>query len=453
LAKQSADALPKKELSLFDSTCIIVGIIIGAGIYQMAPDIAKGAGCWWGVLALWIVGGLLSLCGALCYAELATAYPKQGGDYVYLSHAYGKWAGFLFGWAQLTVVRPGDIAVMAFAFATYARTIWDPMAGYPAYSQRLFAGAATVILTVINIVGVKEGKWTQNLLTVVKALGLLAIVGVAFVAPQTTATQPTFDALPVSLALVFVLFTYGGWNEMAYVAAEVKDARRNIVRALVLGTGAVILLYLLVNSAFLYTLGYEGLATSEAVANDAISVAFPKIGGGLISALVCVSALGAVNGLVFTGARISYAMGAEHKTFRVLGRWHERTGTPAWALLVQGAIAVSLIMVFGSFVDTLLYAAVAVYAFYLATSLAVIVLRFKEPSVERPYRVTGYPVTTLVFSAVCGFLIYSCVTYAWAFKRISLAVLLSVLMAGMFIYWLTDVRGSAGLHSDHEDEA
>ncbi|KPK34965.1 MAG: hypothetical protein AMJ65_17730 [Phycisphaerae bacterium SG8_4] len=453
MAKQSADALPKKELSLFDSTCIIVGIIIGAGIYQMAPDIAKGAGCWWGVLALWIVGGLLSLCGALCYAELATAYPKQGGDYVYLSHAYGKWAGFLFGWAQLTVVRPGDIAVMAFAFATYARTIWDPMAGYPAYSQRLFAGAATVILTVINIVGVKEGKWTQNLLTVVKALGLLAIVGVAFVAPQTTATQPTFDALPVSLALVFVLFTYGGWNEMAYVAAEVKDARRNIVRALVLGTGAVILLYLLVNSAFLYTLGYEGLATSEAVANDAISVAFPKIGGGLISALVCVSALGAVNGLVFTGARISYAMGAEHKTFRVLGRWHERTGTPAWALLVQGAIAVSLIMVFGSFVDTLLYAAVAVYAFYLATSLAVIVLRFKEPSVERPYRVTGYPVTTLVFSAVCGFLIYSCVTYAWAFKRISLAVLLSVLMAGMFIYWLTDVRGSAGLHSDHEDEA
>jgi APA family basic amino acid/polyamine antiporter len=257
----------------------------------------------------------------------------------------------------------------------------------------------------------------------------------------------------VSLALVFVLFTYGGWNEMAYVAAEVKDARRNIVRALVLGTGAVILLYLLVNSAFLYTLGYEGLATSEAVANDAISVAFPKIGGGLISALVCVSALGAVNGLVFTGARISYAMGAEHKTFRVLGRWHERTGTPAWALLVQGAIAVSLIMVFGSFVDTLLYTAAAVYAFYLATSLAVIVLRFKEPSVERPYRVTGYPVTTLVFSAVCGFLIYSCVTYAWAFKRISLAVLLSVLMAGMFIYWLTDVRGSAGLHGDHEDEA
>lgn len=453
MATPVTGALPRRELSLFDSTCIIVGIIIGAGIYQMAPDIAKGAGSWWGVLALWAVGGLLSLFGALGYAELATAYPKEGGDYVYLSRAYGKWAGFLFGWAQLTIVRPGDIAVMAFAFATYARTIWDPLASSPAYSQRLYAAGATIILTVINILGVKEGKWTQNLLTVVKALGLLAIVGVAVIAPQQTAAEATFGALPVSLALIFVLFTYGGWNEMAYVAAEVKEPRRNIVRALVLGTGAVILLYLLVNGAFLYTLGYAGLAASKAVANDAISTAFPRIGGGLISALVCISALGAVNGLVFTGARISYAMGAEHRSFRVFGRWHERTGTPAWALLVQGVIAVSLIMVFGSFVDTLLYTAAAVYAFYLGTSLAVIVLRFKEPHVERAYRVTGYPVTTLIFCAVCGFLIYSCVTYAWAFKRISLVVLLSVLVAGVVVYWLTDVRGSAGRGAGSKIEA
>jgi len=333
--------------------------------------------------------------------------------------------------------------VMAFAFATYMRAIWDPLASHPAYSQRLFAATATIILTVINILGVKEGKWTQNLLTVVKALGLLAIVGVAVVAPKGGAIEATFDALPVSLALIFVLFTYGGWNEMAYVAAEVKNPNRNIVRALVLGTGAVILLYLLVNGAFLYTLGYAGLATSEAVASDAIATTFPRIGGRLISALVCISALGAVNGLVFTGARISYAMGAEHKTFKVLGKWHERTGTPAWALLVQGIIAVSLIMIFGSFVDTILYTAAAVYAFYLGTSLSVIVLRIKEPHIERPYRVTGYPVTTLIFCAVCALLIYSCVSYALATRRASIVVLLSVLVAGMIVYWLTDIRGSA----------
>jgi APA family basic amino acid/polyamine antiporter len=441
-------AIPKKELSLFDSTCIIVGIIIGAGIYQMAPDIARGAGSWSGVLLIWIAGGLLSLCGALCYAELATAYPKEGGDYIYLSRAYGNWAGYLFGWAQLTIVRPGDIAVMAFAFATYARTIFDPLASHSALSQRLFAAVATIILTTINILGVKEGKWTQNLLTVVKGLGLLAIVGVAVFAPKVSTSTADFDPMPLSLALVFVLFTYGGWNEMAYVAAEVKNSRHNIVRALVLGMGAVILLYLLVNGAFLYTLGYTGLATSEAVANDAISTVFPKTGGRLISALVCISALGAVNGLVFTGARISYAMGAEHKTFKIFGKWHERTGTPVWALIVQGIIAVTLIMVFGSFIDTILYTAVAVYAFYLGTALSVIVLRFKEPDVERPYKVKGYPITTLIFCAVCGFLIYSCVTYAWAFKRVGLIILIGILAAGLFLYRITEVRGSVSSRSN-----
>jgi len=198
---------PRKELSLFDSTCIIVGIIIGAGIYQMAPAIASGSYCWWGVLAIWTVGGLLSLFGALGYAELATAYPLEGGDYVYLSRAYGSWAGFLFGWGQLAIIRPGDIAVMAFAFATYGRTIYDPLAAHPEYSQRVFAAAAVVVLTVINILGVKEGKWTQNLLTTVKALGLLAIVGVAVAAPQGTKSTASVQPLPLSLARVFVLFT------------------------------------------------------------------------------------------------------------------------------------------------------------------------------------------------------------------------------------------------------
>jgi amino acid transporter len=442
LANPYAGVTPKKELSLFDSTCIIVGIIIGAGIYQMAPDIAKGAGSGWGVLTIWAVGGLISLFGALGYAELATAYPKEGGDYVYLSRAYGPWAGFLFGWGQLAIIRPGDIAVMAFAFATYARKIYDPLAAYPEYSQRTLAAAAVVVLTIINILGVKEGKWTQNLLTTVKALGLLAIVVVAIIAPRgaSSAVVEAVGKLPLSLALIFVLFTYGGWNEMAYVAAEVKDSRRNIVRALVLGAAVVTALYLLVNGAFLYTLGYAGLATSKAVASDAISTAFPNIGGRLISALVCISALGAVSGLIFTGARISYALGAEHYAFRLVGKWHARTGTPVWALLVQGVIAVGLIVVLGSFINTLLYTAAPVYTFYLATSLAVIVLRFKEPHVERPYRITGYPITTIIFSAVCAFLIYSAVSYAWNQMPKSLCLLEGVLLAGMVIYCLTDVR-------------
>ncbi|MHC4271056.1 MAG: APC family permease, partial [Planctomycetota bacterium] len=358
----------------------------------------------------------------------------------YLSRAYGRWAGFLFGWAQFSIVRPGDIAVMAFAFATYARTIYDPLADFTLYSQRIYAVIATVILTVINIIGVKEGKWTQNILTTVKALGLLAIVGVAIAAPKSSPATETFGSLPISLALVFVLFTYGGWNEMAYVAAEVKNPRRNIVRALVTGAAVVTILYVLVNSAFLYTLGYTGLATSKAVATDTVSMVFPKIGSRLISALVCISALGAANGLIFTGARISYAMGTEHRLFKFMGKWHERRGTPVWALLVQGVIAVTLILLLGSFVDTIIYTAAPVYSFYLATSLAVIVLRFKEPSIERPYRVTGYPVTTIIFCAVCTFLIYSVISYAWTQKPRSLQVLVAVILVGMILYWLTNLQ-------------
>jgi len=431
---------PKRELSLFDSTCIIAGIIVGVGIYQMAPDIAKGAQTWWGVLAIWIVGGLLSLAGAMSYAELATAYPQQGGDYVYLTKAYGRWAGFLFGWAQLTVVRPGDIAVPAFAFATYARAIYDPLAANDGLSQRLFAGAAVLVLTIINILGVKQGKWTQNLLMTVKALGLLAIVAVAVVAPRGAGTPVAeVGSLPVTLALIFVLFVYGGWNEMAYVAAEVRDPRRNIVRALLVGTVAVMVLYLLVNGAFLYTLGYNGLAASKAVASDAIGTVFPVVGSRLVSALVCISVHGAVNGLIFTGARIAYAMGEDHRLFRALGRWDQRTGTPIWALAVQGLIALAVIAVFGGYVDAILYTAAAVYTFYLGTSLAVLVLRFKEPGVERPYKVTGYPITPLIFSGVCLLLIWSSINYARNFKPISLIVLVAALALGVVIYLATNL--------------
>lgn len=541
---------PKKELSLFDSTCLIVGIIIGVGIYVMAPMIARGVFCWWGVLAIWVVGGLLSLCGALGYAELATAYPREGGDYVYLTRAYGRWAGFLFGWVQLVIVRPGDIAVMAFAFAGYAQTLYDPFAG-SVYKYRspfsdnevswilpIYAVAPVVLLTLVNVLGVRQGKWTQNLLTTVKALGLLAIVGVAVVlacgwqsrpvdrpdiekgprppvaandlyflgddgslavpAPgvlgndtdidgdplsaKLTSKPPegeTFDLAPdgslsytphtdrggsvdfqykahdgrldsneatvfvllspeIALALILVLFTFGGWNEMAYVAAEVKNARRNIVRALVLGTAGVTVLYLLIGGAFLYTLGYEGMAASGAVATDTVAKVFPQIGWAIVSVMICISALGVINGQIFTGARISYAMGSEHRVFSALGKWHSRTGTPVPALLAQGAIAITLILLLGSFVDAILYTAPAIYSFYLATSMAVIVLRRKEPQVKRPYRVAGYPFITLIFCALCAFLIYSAVVY----KPWIAAGALGILLLGLPVYWLSS-RGPA----------
>lgn len=434
------NAQPTPQLSLFDAVCLIVGIIIGAGIYQMSPAVATGAGGPWGLLGLWLLGGVLSLAGALCYAELASAWPREGGDYVYLSRAYGRWAGFLFAWAQLAIVRPGDIAVMAFAFATYAVACFSPppTLGW-VRTEPALAAAAVVVLTGINVLGVREGKWTQNLLTTAKALGLVLIVLAAFAAPTRPQPASPPEAIPWSLALIFVLFTYGGWNEMAYVAAEVKQPQRNIVRALALGLGAVTALYLLVNAAFVHALGFDGLKASQAVAADAVRGAFPETGARLVSALICISALGAVNGLIFTGARISYALGADHRIFGCLGRWHPRRGTPAAALLVQGALALALVLVLGSFVRAVLYTASAVYAFYLGTTLAVVVLRRKEPDAPRPVRVPGYPWTPLAFAAVCGWLIWSTAVY----KPLMALFTGAVLALGAGLWWWSERRNAA----------
>lgn len=433
---------PKKELSLFDSTCIIVGIIIGVGIYETAPIVAASMGGGWpSILGIWLVGGLLALAGALCYAELATAYPREGGDYVYQSRAYGSWAGYLFGWSQLVIIRPGDIALMAFVFARYAQTFYVPFE----YSRPIYAAAAVIVLTAINVLGVKESKWTQNLLTVIKVLGLLAIVTVGLFAPSTwPAVEPAvFTIGELELALILVLFTFGGWNEMAYVSAEVKRPERNIVRALVIGTTAVTALYVLVNGAFLYSLGYAKMAASQAVAVETIASVFPEMAGRAVSILICISALGAVNGLIFTGARISYAMGSEHAAFRGLGRWNRRLGTPVWALVVQGCLSLAIVLIAGSFIDTILYTAPVVWVFFLATGLSVFVLRHKEPLTPRPYKVTGYPVTTIIFCACCIFMLYSSVSYALANKPVGLLILTGVFLTGAFVYIFTNIFGSA----------
>ena len=430
-------AVPNKELSLFDSTCIIVGIIIGAGIYETAPTVAASMGGSAATLCIWVVGGLLALAGAFCYGELATTYPREGGDYIYLSRAYGGWAGYLFGWSQLAIMRPGDIALMVFVFARYASRLF-PFA----CSNLIYAVSAIVVLTVINVVGVKGAKWTQNLLTLIKAIGLLIIVVAGLMAPgpPRTIESGTFTMPGLKLALILVMFTYAGWHEMAYVAAEIKHPQRNIVRAMVLGTAAVTILYLLVNAAFLYALGYEGVAASEAVAVDTVSAALPLMAGKAISILICISTLGAANGLILTGARISYAMGTEHSLFRQLGKWSVHFGTPAFALCLQGSLSMLIVILAGSFIDTILYDAPVFWMFFLLTGLSVFVLRRKDHQMPRPYKVTGYPVTPIIFCASCAFMIYNSVSYDRANKPVGLLIASGVLLVGVLIYRLGDIH-------------
>lgn len=457
--RHPAPATPVRHLSLIDAMCVVVGIVVGAGIFRSPSLVAKfTAGPAW-MMAAWVLGGFLCLCGALCYAELASAHPRVGGEYVYLSRAFGGAVGFLFVWARATVIQTGSIAATAYIFGDYvARLV--PLGGR---GPLVWALAAAVVLTVCNVAGLKTGKWTQNVLTAVKVAGVAAIVVVGLVAAVAPPVPPAAGADAAQagdgpgiglfgLAMVFVLYTYGGWNEAAYVAGELKDPRRNTLRLLV---GSIILLtvlYVGVNLAYLRVLGAEAMGKSEAVAADAMAAVLGRPGGAAVSVLVALSALGAMNGCIFTGARAISGLGDDYRAFRRLGRWSPRLGTPVAAIVAQSAVAVVLIALPGlgegfrealgsGFEAAVAYTAPVFWAFFLMTGAGVIVLRFREPGAERPFRVPLWPVVVAIFCAMCGYMVYSSLAYA----GLGALVGLGVLAAGVPVYvltWWSARRGS-----------
>ncbi|MBP90962.1 MAG: amino acid permease [Planctomycetaceae bacterium] len=425
---------PTRQLTLFDSMCIIAGVVIGAGIYETTPLIASNVASPTSLLMVWVIGGVISLVGAFCYAELATAYPKDGGDFVYLSRAYGPRAGFLFAWTEYWMVRPGSIGMMAFVFARFANQLY-PLTGPPfdalgklvapsaatpeAVSFVVYAVGSIVVLTITNSLGVKSGKWTQNALTVAKVLGLIAIfiVGLFFV-PTRAAVEATpaeaSDSSSFQLALILVLFTYGGWNDLSYVAAEVRNPSRNLFRALALGVTTITVIYILVNIAFLKGLGLAGTA-SNTVAVDLLTLAVGDYAGRAISLLICFSCLGAINGTLFAGSRIYYAVGTEHKLVSWLGSWSGRFDAPVRALLFQGGTAVVWTMLFGNeqgFQRLLIFTAPVFWFFAFMVALSVIVLREKDRDTPRQHQVVFYPWLPIFFALSCAFMLESSVTYA-----------------------------------------
>ena len=416
----------ERQLTLFDTSCIIVGIIVGAGIFETAPEVARSQSSLLGLVLVWLFGGLLSLAGALCYAELATTYPEAGGDIVYLERAYGDWAGFLFGWANALVIRPGSIAAVAFAFARYAEMLYPGEGSNSVQVKIAYALAATVLLTVLNVLGVKESTTAQNILVVAKVVGLLAVVAAAFWgAPEVEMFSRDGEVVSPVLGLILVLFTFGGWNDVAYVAAEVEKPERNLFWSLVLGTAAVIGLYLLVNLAYTATLGLAGVATSKAVATDTIAVVFPKGAAMAVAILICVCTLGGTNGTIFTGARIYFALGERVPLLSFLGTWSESFDTPANALIVQGVLTIPIIFLAGSFSSSVVYTTTVVWVFFLATGIALFVLRYREPNVKRPNPVFAHPLTTLVFCGSCLLLIWGAIDYDPKGSAASLLLLIS----------------------------
>jgi uncharacterized protein (TIGR03000 family) len=438
------------QLSLWDTVSVIVGIIIGASIYEAPPWVFQQVGDPWLGLAVWGIAGLLCLIGAFCYAELASTYPRLGGDYVFLTRAYGADVGFLYGWAQLAVIQTGSIGMMAYVFADYAVKLW----ALPRESGVLFALSAVAVLTVVNLMGVLVGKAAQNVLTASKVLGLAGIIlagffwgdfGSAFHG-RALASQPSFIG-----AMVLVFFAYGGWSDAAFVTAEVRNQRRNIPLALILGTSGVILIYVLVNAAYLVGLGFEGVQKSQAVAADVLELALGQWGARAMCILVMVSALGAVNGLIYTSSRIYAALGSDHRIFAHLSRWHPRLRSPVWSLATQAAITLAMIAAVGwttaqsalnvlfesaglgsvswegrgGFETLLKCTAPVFWLFFLLTAVSLFVLRIKDRGIERPFRVPLFPVVPLIFCATCAYMLYGGILYARILGLVGAVLLLA----------------------------
>ena len=418
--ESGAGGQPRPTLSLFDAIAMIVGLIVGAGIFGTPSIVAGAAGGEGMMLAMWVAGGAFAIIGALSYAELSTAFPSAGGEYHFIHRAYGRSLAFLYGWARMTVIVAGSIAVFAYLFGDYMSRV----VSLGEHSSAAWAALVVIVLTAVNYAGIREGKNTQNVFTILEVSGLLLIIVAGLflagpVAPTAPAApgggQPWYMGAGLGTAMLFVLFTYGGWNDAAYISAEVRDRNRNMVRALLVSIGLVAVIYLLVNLAYLKGLGYAAMARSDAVAADLLKAVWGGTGETVISFVVAIAALTSVNGSIIVGARSNYALGRDWPILGYIGQWHEASGSPRNALLVQGAIALALV-VFGAiqkagFKGLVEYSLPVFWGFFLLVGIAVFVLRRKEPDAPRPFRVPGYPVVPAIFVLMCAYLLYSSLAY------------------------------------------
>ncbi|MFN7087095.1 MAG: APC family permease [Burkholderiales bacterium] len=429
-APAAAAGEPRPTLTVLDACAMIVGIVIGAGIFKAPSIVAASVSSEQVFILLWIAGGVVSLVGALCYAELGSAYPNAGGEYFFLSRAFGGRLGFLFAWARMSVVQTGAIAAIAFVFGDYASQLLSLGEKSPA----IYAALVVIAVTALNIAGTRQSKRLQNALTVALAGAILAVIvfGLASPGAAAAAAPPTASSAPLfsQLALIFILLTYGGWNEAAYLTAEIRDARRNIVRALVLGILIVTALYVLLNLAYLNVLGLDGMKASKAVAADLMKATLGDAGAVVLSLVVIAASVSTLNATVFTGARTNYAVGRDYSLFRLLGVWREETNTPVNALLLQGAVALVLVLLASmtpdGFETMVAYTAPAFWLFFLLTAISLFVLRRQVPVNAEHFRVPWYPLTPLLFCAMCGYMLYSSVNYALSKDPSSLGAQLGI---------------------------
>lgn len=412
----------ERALGALPSTALLIGTVIGTGIFLVPSTMARETGSVFGVLLVWIFGAGLSVCGALTYAELGAALPEAGGEYAFLRRAYGPFYGFLFGWQQIVIGKTGSIAAIGLASSLFLSYLF-PHLEHDALSWgmlevsgiQLVAIVWIILLTLPNLFGVAKGGALQTLLTFLKILAILALVlfSLTFdegswlrLLTENRRPDPDFSQqwLGWGAALAAALWAYDGWNNVTMVSAEIKNPEKTIPRVLIFGIAGVAVIYIITNLAYFYVLPLENIQSSKHVAQDVATRIFGDQGGKALTMAAVISTLAALNGAILSGARVFYAMARDGLFFGTLSRIDAEHHTPSRALATQASLAILLILILGhdraAFERVLDYALFGSWAFYGLTALAVIILRIRQPDLERPYRTLGYPWIPLTFAGV-----------------------------------------------------
>jgi basic amino acid/polyamine antiporter, APA family len=389
-----------RQLGIWSAAAVLVGSTIGSGIFRVPSSVAASIGSTVGIAAVWVAGAVVALFGAFTMAELATMYPHSGGIYVFLRETYGPRIAFLFGWTQLVVIRPSSLGAIAMIFAEY---VGDFVRLSPV-QVRVVAAAVILAVGAVNVRSVGWGAWLENVTTGAKvlALGILGVVALALALGATAAAPAMTSSLPHGswtgwgLALVAVLWAYDGWADLTFMSGEVKDPAHILPRALVAGVLAVVALYLLLNVAYVLVLGVDGMAASPLVAADVARRLAGPAGGHVVSGLVVLSTLGALNGAMMTGPRIFFAMAEDGLMWKPVAAVHPRFATPWGAVILATALGVGYVSVetFEQLADSFI---LGIWPFYALAVGAVILLRRRLPDVHRDYRTPGYPLVPLTF--------------------------------------------------------
>jgi amino acid transporter len=430
---------PRRHVSELYVAMLAVAMVVGSGIFKSPSLVAANAETTEYLFLAWAIGGAVSLVGALCYAELTTAFPDAGGDYHVLKRAFGRTFAFLFAWSRFAVINTGSIALLGFVFGDYMSVVL-PLGPF---SSAIYAAAAVAGLVWLNLRPMKGGSVGDFAMTGLEVAGVLMIAGAGVwialsgIAPLTD--SPAASGPPPAgfgYALVFALLAYGGWNEIATMSAEVRDAKRGMARALILAVVLITALYLIVAWAFWRGLGIPALAESEAPAADLMARAFGEGAAWITALAIAIATFTSINVTIITGGRITFAAARDYKALQRLGTWDEAGAIPRGAYVAQGVVALALVLfgaLYDGFVTLVDYTAPIYWLFMTGAGAALIALRLKEPATDRPFRVPLYPVLPILFVLAAAAMTYSALAYVKEGALLGVAVLAA---GGLVHLWL-----------------